>query len=189
MALVGKLKLLNLNNNELYSIPNCIKNLTSLETLHLHYNKIQLVPASIIQNLREISLRGNPLVSRFVKHRLNKGIKHSPPSLFELAARTIKTNGIQFKRESLPPHIVHHLECATKCPNPKCNGVYFDTKYFQVRFVDCCGVYQLPMLQYLCSPTCDDDGSSSDSDGTVSGGSSVQGEVDQLYQRVILGGV
>lgn len=33
-------------------------------------------------------------------------------------------------------------------------GVYFDSRVEHIKFVDFCGVYRLPLLQYLCSPSC-----------------------------------
>ena len=33
-------------------------------------------------------------------------------------------------------------------------GVYFTSRVEHVKFVDFCGKYRLPLLQYLCSPTC-----------------------------------
>lgn len=33
-------------------------------------------------------------------------------------------------------------------------GVYFSSRVEKVKFVDFCGKYRLPLLQYLCSPTC-----------------------------------
>lgn len=43
---------------------------------------------------------------------------------------------------------------AQRCVNEKCKGVYFDTRVSVVKFADFCGVYRLPLLQYLCSPKC-----------------------------------
>ena len=33
-------------------------------------------------------------------------------------------------------------------------GVYFQSQYHQIKFVDFCGKYRLPLMQYLCSPRC-----------------------------------
>ena len=186
---IKKLKLLSLNNNKLTIIPPCIANLQQLTTLHLHCNKIAFLPQQILQNsgiLREISLRGNPLVTKFVRSRLIAGLKHKPPSLFELACRSIKTHRIDYDKNKLAPHIIDELERAVKCSNPKCSGVYFDTRYCQVKFVDCCGAYQLPLLQFLCSTNCIEE-SERGSSSEYTSDSHSQDEIDELARRVILG--
>ena len=33
-------------------------------------------------------------------------------------------------------------------------GVYFSAKVENIKFVDFCGKYRLPLLEYLCSPNC-----------------------------------
>jgi len=33
-------------------------------------------------------------------------------------------------------------------------GVYFTARVEHVKFVDFCGKYRLPLMQYLCSPRC-----------------------------------
>ena len=35
--------------------------------------------------------------------------------------------------------------------------MYFSSRVEQVKFVDFCGKYRLPLLQYLCSPHCSPD--------------------------------
>jgi len=211
LSLLQSLKLLALNNNKILRIPENLTNLVNLRTLHLHYNEIAVIPAGLVkpieananltgQNLpktchvQEITLRGNPLLDKFVKSRLLAGIRHKPPSLFELACRSIKENQVRYEREELPPHISDHLENAVKCSNPKCSGVYFDSKYLQVKFVDCCGVYKLPLLQYLCRPGCEIDTrsrttSSSSSYSTESDREFDDGDVDYYHRRVVLTGI
>lgn len=67
--------------------------------------------------LQELSLRGNPLVVRFVKD-----MTYDPPSLLELAGRTIKSRNLTYSMQDLPSHLVTYLDLASKCPNPKCAG-------------------------------------------------------------------
>jgi len=212
LSLVSKLKLLALNNNKILRIPEILTNLTNLRTLHLHYNEIAVIPAGLVKpietnqnsnsciNVQEITLRGNPLLDKFVKSRLLAGIRHKPPSLFELACRSIKENKIKIEEDYLPPHIADHLKNAVKCSNPKCSGVYFESKYMQVKFVDCCGAYKLPLLQYLCRPGCvlenESNRSRTTSETSSSSSSSVdsdrefdQSDVDYYHRRVVLTGV
>merc|ERR1711976_969183 len=201
LSLLSNLKLLALNNNKIYRIPEILTNLTNLRTLHLHYNEIAVIPAGLVKsdgnnciNVQEITLRGNPLLDKFVKSRLLAGIKHKPPSLFEFACRSIKENKVSYQKEKLPPHIADHLECAVKCSNPRCSGVYFESKYLQVKFVDCCGAYKLPLLQYLCRPGCVEDSrsrtvSSSSSSSVDSEREFDQEDVDYYHRRVVLTGV
>jgi len=207
LSLVTSLKLLALNNNKILRIPDALTKLVNLRTLHLHYNEIAVIPAGLVKpieengdnsqkriHVQEITLRGNPLLDKFVKSRLLAGIKHKPPSLFELACRSIKENKVSYQKEKLPPHIADHLECAVKCSNPRCSGVYFESKYLQVKFVDCCGAYKLPLLQYLCRPGCVEDSrsrtvSSSSSSSADSEREFDQEDVDYYHRRVVLTGV
>lgn len=68
-------------------------------------------------HLQELSLRGNPLVVRFVKE-----MTYDPPSLLELAGRTVKSRNIPYSPCDLPSNLVRYLDLASKCPNPKCAG-------------------------------------------------------------------
>jgi len=51
-----------------------------------------------------------------------------PSSLLELAARVITVHKVKFDKSDLPLTLSHYLECSHHCVNPKCGGVYFDTK-------------------------------------------------------------
>ena len=33
-------------------------------------------------------------------------------------------------------------------------GVFFTSRFEHVKFVDFCGKYRVPLMQYLCSPSC-----------------------------------
>merc|ERR1739848_205403 len=104
----------------------------------------------------------------------------------------IKEHRLDYDRRSLPDHINRHLETAVNCANQACHGVYFESKYLQVKFVDCCGAYKLPLLQYLCSPNCSEpegrsrssSESTSESDREFS-----QGEIEYYHRRVVLTGI
>ena len=115
-------------------------------------------------------MRDNPLVVRFVSD-----MTHNPPSLLELAARVIKTADIRYDEESLPKNLVEYLNSGHRCVNPKCKGVFFYNRVEHVKFVDFCGKYRLPLLQYLCSRKCVE---SRDGDEVVSGA---------MIRKVLLG--
>lgn len=93
--------------------------LHSLRSLSLHNNLLTFLPREILSlvHLHELSLRGNPLVVRFVKE-----MTYDPPSLLELAARTVKSRNIPYYPCDLPANLVLYLDLASKCPNPKCAG-------------------------------------------------------------------
>ncbi|XP_060786394.1 leucine-rich repeat-containing protein 58 isoform X2 [Neoarius graeffei] len=176
------LELLYLGGNMISSIPVELANLPVLSYLALCDNRIQSIPpqfTSLVQ-LQELSLRGNPLVVRFIKD-----MTYDPPSLLELAGRAVKTRNLCYSEQDLPADLVTYLDLASKCPNPKCGGVYFDSCVRHIKFVDFCGKYRLPLMHYLCSPECTSPCSSnpqsdadSDDDQTV--------PADRL-QRVLLG--
>ncbi len=152
---LGSLTLLSaliLSDNQIYQLPNELALLTNLHSLRLHDNNLQTLPPNLVNltNLQELSLRGNPLVMRFVKEWTNQ-----VPSLLEIAAKSIKKNSIPHTKLTIPSVLVDYLRGAQQCDNPSCRGVYFTAKYQSVKFVDFCGKYRVPLMQYLCSPVCD----------------------------------
>ncbi|XP_076172745.1 leucine-rich repeat-containing protein 58 [Ptiloglossa arizonensis] len=172
---LGQLKSLQalvLCDNMLESLPSTIANLANLKSLLLHKNRLRTLPTEIItlKCLTELSLRDNPLVVRFVSD-----MTHNPPSLLELAARVIKTSDIRYDEESIPRNLVEYLNCGHCCVNPMCKGVFFNNRVEHVKFVDFCGKYRLPLLQYLCSRKCIE---SRDGDEVVSGA---------MIRKVLLG--
>lgn len=143
-----------LSDNQLQSLPGCIANLNNLKSLLLHKNRLRMLPTEIIalKCLTELSLRDNPLVVRFVSD-----MTYSVPSLLELAARALKLGGVNYMSTDLPRPLSEYLSTAHHCINPKCKGVFFDNRVEHVKFVDFCGKYRVPLLQYLCSANCIDD--------------------------------
>ncbi|XP_076858722.1 leucine-rich repeat-containing protein 58 [Brachyhypopomus gauderio] len=169
-------------DNRIQSIPPQFTRLHSLRSLSLHNNLLTYLPREILSlvQLQELSLRGNPLVVRFVKD-----MTYDPPSLLELSGRTIKSRNLLYSEEDMPCHLIRYLNLASKCPNPKCAGVYFDSCVRHIKFVDFCGKYRLPLMHYLCSPECTSPCSSNpQSDADSDDDQSVP--VDRL-QRVLLG--
>ncbi|CAB0038336.1 unnamed protein product [Trichogramma brassicae] len=145
------LQVLNLSDNNLESLPRSIANLKHLKTLLLHKNRLKTLPTEIItlRCLIELSLRDNPLVVRFVSD-----MTHDPPSLKESAARVVKTLEIPYRKEDLPRTLIDYLNSGHRCVNFRCQGVFFNNRVEHVKFVDFCGKYRLPLLQYLCSSKC-----------------------------------
>ncbi|XP_018428594.1 PREDICTED: leucine-rich repeat-containing protein 58 [Nanorana parkeri] len=151
LANLPYLSCLVLCDNRIQSVPPQLAQVHSLRSLSLHNNLLTYLPREILSlvHLQELSLRGNPLVVRFVRD-----LTYAPPSLLELAGRTIKSRGIAYTPWELPENLVRYLDLSSKCPNPKCGGVYFDSCVRQIKFVDFCGKYRLPLMHYLCSPEC-----------------------------------
>ncbi|BES88907.1 Leucine Rich Repeat [Nesidiocoris tenuis] len=145
------LEVLIVSDNELESLPTSIANLKKLKTLQLHKNLLKTLPTEIItlRCLNELSLRDNPLVIRFIND-----MTHNPASLMELAGRCIKMNNIPYDKRILPGPLLYYLHSAHQCVNPKCKGVFFDSRIEHVKFVDFCGKYRVPLMQYLCSSKC-----------------------------------
>ncbi|XP_047508489.1 leucine-rich repeat-containing protein 58 [Pieris napi] len=151
---VGALKTLQalvLSDNQIEQLPASIANLHQLRSLLIHKNKLKTLPTQIIKLkcLTELSLRDNPLVVRFVSD-----MAIQPPSLLELAGRTIKLHEVPVRPGDVPLTVIKYLQSANCCVNPKCKGVFFDNHVEHVKFVDFCGRYRIPLLQYLCSSKC-----------------------------------
>jgi len=151
---VGQLKYLKaliLSDNLLESLPAAIASLKNLKTLQLHKNRLRTLPTEIIslKCLCELSLRDNPLVCSFVND-----MTYNPPSLLEIAARSIKVHRVPYEARDLPYSLREYLNSAHHCVNPKCQGVFFDNRVEHIKFVDFCGKYRVPLLQYLCSSKC-----------------------------------
>jgi len=151
MGQLSNLQALILCENKLQNLPSSISNLRKLRSLALHKNQLSTLPPAIVrlQGLIELSLRDNPLVVRFVRT-----LTYNPPKLMELAAKCVKAKNIPYGEGDLPRNVIAYLTSAQRCVNPKCKGVYFDSCFEHVKFVDFCGKYRIPLLQYLCSPKC-----------------------------------
>jgi Leucine-rich repeat (LRR) protein len=156
-ATIGRLRRLVslvLCDNKLETIPATIADLHALQSLSLHNNRLTTLPPEIVKlrRLHQLSLRSNPLVARFVRD-----LQFEPPSLRELSGRAVKLSEVDYQ-QLLPRELVEYLNSANRCVNPRCGGVYFDSCVEHVKFVDFCGKYRVPLLQYLCSPQCGMDG-------------------------------
>ena len=106
------------------------------------------------------------------------------PTLLELSARTLLRESVPYPQDLIPAGIDEYLHSARRCDNPNCNGVYFESHVQSVKFVDFCGKYRVPLMQYLCSPVC------ALSDDSCGGGSSEEDEEEgtrHRMKRVLLG--
>ena len=186
---LASLSSLTLSGNKLQTLPEELSHLANLESLRLHDNQLQALPTNLIKltNLKELSLRNNPLVMRFIKEWPN-----TVPSLLELSGRSVQKNKIPYSAKVIPSVLVEYLDGARHCDNPNCNGVYFASRYESVKFVDFCGKYRVPLMQYLCSAICDsDEGGSGGGCCMAAGSVSSSEEEEQAAQdkmkRVLLG--
>ncbi|KAG8130144.1 hypothetical protein E2320_016736 [Naja naja] len=187
VANLSSLSYLVLCDNRIQSIPPQLAQLHSLRSLSLHNNLLTYLPREILNlvQLEELSLRGNPLVVRFVRE-----LTYNPPSLQELAGRTIKTRNIPYVANDLPGNLLRYLSLASNCPNPKCGGVYFDSCVRQIKFVDFCGKYRVPLMHYLCSPECSSPYSSASQSSNSQSESDSEDEAivaARRMQKVLLG--
>ncbi|CAH0560859.1 unnamed protein product [Brassicogethes aeneus] len=153
-ATLGHLKhlyALILCDNKLEGLPANIANLHNLKSLMLHKNHLRTLPPEIValKNLTELSLRENPLVVRFVSD-----MSYNPGSLLELSARSVKSHNMDVKPGDVPLTLLDYLNSAHHCVNPNCKGVFFNNRVEHIKFVDFCGKYRIPLLQYLCSSKC-----------------------------------
>ena len=173
------LTLLNLCENKITSLPKRLAKLKRIKSLSLHGNNLTTLPIELVRlNLQELSLRNNPLIKRFVQE-----YSANVPSLLELCGRAVKSKNISYGINILPKDLAQYLDSAQCCLNPKCKGVYFKSKFEHVKFIDFCGKYRVPFMQYLCSSACDEKISnrmkfdnSSDSD-----------DQDKLMKKILFG--
>ena len=175
---------LSLSDNQIQTLPKELNKLAKLQSLRLHGNQLQTLPQDLVKltNLKELSVRNNPLVLRFIKEWPD-----TVPSLLDISARCVKKNSIPFSKKTIPECLVRYLDEACHCDNPKCNGVYFNEKYRSVKFVDFCGKYRVPLMQYLCSSMC----VTEESGYSSSSGEEEAGPVDEAakhrMKKVLLG--
>lgn len=148
---LSQLQALVLCDNLIEHLPMSIARLKNLKSLLLHKNRLKHLPKDIValKNLTELSLRDNPLVVRFVQDMALK-----PPTLLELAGRIVRASGQRPGPADIPRTLVEYLNSANCCVNPNCKGVFFDNRVEHIKFVDFCGKYRVPLLQYLCSSKC-----------------------------------
>uniref|UniRef100_A0ABI7YGP7 Leucine rich repeat containing 58 n=2 Tax=Felinae TaxID=338152 RepID=A0ABI7YGP7_FELCA len=151
LANLPSLSYLVLCDNKIQSVPPQLSQLHSLRSLSLHNNLLTYLPREILNliHLEELSLRGNPLVVRFVRD-----LTYDPPTLLELAARTIKIRNISYTPFDLPGNLLRYLSLASNCPNPKCGGVPLYILFLPVPWNSLSDKFNwLPFLLDLCEST------------------------------------
>ncbi|KAI8576253.1 hypothetical protein K450DRAFT_192959 [Umbelopsis ramanniana AG] len=151
MGSLRKLTVLLLNDNQLSDLPKSLGDLKLLTTLDISRNPVRIVPAELarLQYLRYIRVDGCPMVLEYAPEP-----KHSPPSLLELAARTIVRNDIE-----VPNHvrddIKEYVSSANKCTH--CGGPFFTSYVQRVKLVEKADQTMIPMEYNLCSAHWNDD--------------------------------
>ncbi|RZF41147.1 hypothetical protein LSTR_LSTR010799 [Laodelphax striatellus] len=149
---LGELRALILSNNQLDSLPASVANLKRLTILQLHKNKLRTLPTEIIalKNLSE----------------LKPAVPFDGGQLGEACALILSNNsagqpsgvcGQSIKRLSQSPVAQKKL---LNVPDRKVidsSKPLRELMVEHVKFVDFCGKYRLPLMQYLCSSKCRDD--------------------------------
>ncbi|CAG8468993.1 1796_t:CDS:2 [Ambispora leptoticha] len=168
IGFLHKLQELKLSENQLTSIPASIESLKKLGTLYLDSNRITELPPEIgqiktlvnldvsenpisvlpaeigrLQYLRKLRIDRCPLLTEFVHE-----IVHSPPSLMELAARTIVRKQIPILQDTTQD-IKDYLASAKKCSF--CGGPYFESYVKRGKIIEK-NDHQIPLEYRLCCP-------------------------------------
>jgi Leucine rich repeat len=145
MGSLRKLTVLLLNDNQLSDLPKSLGDLKLLTTLDISRNQVRIVPAELarLQYLRYVRVDGCPMMLEYAPEP-----KHDPPSLLELAARTIVRNEI-----NVPSHvrddIKEYISSASKCTH--CGGPFFMSHVRRVKLVEKAEQTMIPMEYDLCS--------------------------------------
>ncbi|CAI2163268.1 6547_t:CDS:2 [Funneliformis geosporum] len=145
---IGSLKKLGtllLDNNKLTELPPEIGEIKTLVNLDVRENPITVLPAELgrLQYLRKLRTEGCSLKTEFVHN-----ITHSPPTLMELAARTIVRKQIPIL-EDTTEHLKDYLSNAKKCSF--CGGPYFESFVKRGKIIDK-NEQHIPLEYRLCSP-------------------------------------
>lgn len=146
LGCLEKLKSIKLAVNRITQLPTEIRGLANLISLDLSQNPLYVLPAEVanLPFLRRIRCEGCPF-----DLNLTYTLKHNPPSLVELCARTSLVRNINLKNVSyLPPHIINYIKSAKMCSS--CNGPYFESFVLRGRLMEKSDVH-IPLQYILCS--------------------------------------
>jgi Leucine-rich repeat (LRR) protein len=146
-----KLMTLYLNDNHLSSLSKSIGDLRMLTTLDVCRNRLTVIPAEItcLQYLRYIRTEGCDMITEF-----DTNLKHSPPTLFELAARTVVRNEMEIPK-TLREDLKEYIASAQKCTF--CKGPYFTSFVKRYKLIEKGEQNQTPLEYTLCSAHWKDD--------------------------------
>ncbi|XP_049806658.1 leucine-rich repeat-containing protein 58-like isoform X1 [Schistocerca nitens] len=169
------LRLLDLQKNQIQTVPNEVVKLNGLSGLHLDYNLLLSIPNGVMEmrNLRvlsvcnnrmrifpynlfphatfSLSLSNNPFIAQFFV------VSETPQNqealtLKELASRVVIDHRVPVPWRTLPNSVVEYLQKARKCD--VCTGAYFEN------FIPCCFISYsriyaeiVPEREYLNSVT------------------------------------
>lgn len=140
-----KLMTLYLNDNQLSCLPKSIGGLRMLATLDVCRNRVMVIPAEItcLQYLRYIRTEGCNMITEF-----DTNLKHDPPTLFELAARTVVRNELEVPKH-VREDIKEYIASAQKCTF--CRGPFFTSVVKRYKLVEKGEQNQIPLEYNLCS--------------------------------------
>uniref|UniRef100_A0A146KPM5 Leucine-rich repeat protein 1 n=1 Tax=Lygus hesperus TaxID=30085 RepID=A0A146KPM5_LYGHE len=134
-SLRASLRVLDLSNNEILAIPNCLPHLRTLKTLYLNDNKLRKLPNNIglAKNLKNLVVNRNNLewlpASLLTCHLENCDVsdnqflevednpKEVPAGicLKDMAARAVLVHRLKYKDSELPRELIRYLESACFC--------------------------------------------------------------------------
>lgn len=144
ISYLEKLKTLSIAHNQLDHLTHHISGLTHLISLDLTNNPLTVLPAEIskLPFLRRIRLDNCPFNTDQVYP-----LKHNPPSLLEICARTVSKKNIKYK-STLPPQLSTYVQTAKSCSS--CQGPYYDSFVVRGRLMEKTDV-DIPLEYRLCS--------------------------------------
>ncbi|XP_054302676.2 leucine-rich repeat-containing protein 63 [Pongo pygmaeus] len=139
---------LDVSYNELTFIPNEIQKLRSLEKLTVDGNELNFFPHGILKlNLTKIQFENNFTHPCFWRdNSLN-----NPQQLTQIISLFIVQNKLH-KFYKIPVEVQKLLKCTSRCE--WCHGPKFGEGFRVIRSCDIFGASQLPVMFYVCSPSC-----------------------------------
>ncbi|XP_052046901.1 leucine-rich repeat-containing protein 63 [Apodemus sylvaticus] len=140
---------LDISYNEIENIPNEIQRLRSLEKLIVDGNPITSFPPGILKlNLIKFQFENTFTSSQFwLENSWN-----NPPQLTQICALFIVKNNLHKVFDYIPISVQKYLISTSDCD--WCHGPKFGEGYRIIRSCDIFGVSHVPIMFYVCSPSC-----------------------------------